>query len=181
MFWVEEGHSPFSYCCTCFLRRQSCLWLSETCFLIQEVCPSDNCTFSELSCGSHRHAAAVPHSSHSYLSAFVHCWEQVTCSAVSSSEHLPRYEFCILVSSCRGCRLEWVLLNVLCEQPGLTTFFHSQGKFTTASDVWAFGVTLWEMFILCKEQPYSLLSDEQVIENTGEFFRSQGRQVRQQT
>lgn len=43
--------------------------------------------------------------------------------------------------------------------------------------MWAFGVTLWETFTLCREQPYSHMSDEQVIENTGEFFRDQGRQV----
>lgn len=51
------------------------------------------------------------------------------------------------------------------------------GKFTTGSDVWAFGVTLWEVLVLCKEQPYHQLTDELVIENAGEFFREQGKQV----
>lgn len=32
--------------------------------------------------------------------------------------------------------------------------------------------------MLCRAQPFGQLTDEQVIENAGEFFRDQGRQVR---
>ena len=39
------------------------------------------------------------------------------------------------------------------------------GKFSQKSDVWAFGVTMWEIFTLAKEQPYTDMSDKQVIEN----------------
>ena len=44
-----------------------------------------------------------------------------------------------------------------------------QGAYTTKSDVWAFGVTLWEILTFAREQPYEALSDNQVIENLSEL------------
>ncbi|XP_022252531.1 discoidin domain-containing receptor 2-like isoform X1 [Limulus polyphemus] len=51
------------------------------------------------------------------------------------------------------------------------------GKFTTRSDVWAFAVTLWEILTFARQQPYSDLGDEQVIENVGHFYHNDGLHV----
>lgn len=39
------------------------------------------------------------------------------------------------------------------------------GRFSEKTDIWAFGVAMWEVFTLAKEQPYDTLSDQEVIEN----------------
>ena len=39
------------------------------------------------------------------------------------------------------------------------------GKFSVKTDVWAFGITLFEVFTLCKCQPFPNLSDQEMIED----------------
>lgn len=52
-----------------------------------------------------------------------------------------------------------------------------QGKFTTKSDVWAFAVTMWEILTFARQQPYSDMVDDKVIENVSHFYHNDGLQM----
>ena len=39
------------------------------------------------------------------------------------------------------------------------------GRFSEKTDVWAFGITMWEVFTMCQRQPYEFFTDQELIDD----------------
>ena len=44
------------------------------------------------------------------------------------------------------------------------------GKFSEITDLWAFGVTVWEIYMMSRDYPYSFMTDQEVIDNALKGF-----------
>ena len=52
--------------------------------------------------------------------------------------------------------IQWVAFEILTEEEG-------KRKYTHKSDVWSFGVTMWEIFTHCEKEPYENMGDEEIV------------------
>ena len=52
------------------------------------------------------------------------------------------------------------------------------GRVSLSSNVWSFGVTSWEIFGLCKERPFSMLTDSEVVQNAERIYYNDNLQVK---
>lgn len=75
---------------------------------------------------------------------------KLTNSALASSDFHTQYF--VIDKTCRV-PIRWMAPETL-----------SKCEFSSQSDIWAFGITLWEVMTHCASLPYSLLSDEQVYQ-----------------
>ena len=49
-----------------------------------------------------------------------------------------------------------------------------QGRLSTRSDVWSFGVTVWEMLTAAARRPYDWLSDDQLVQTVRRWHGHDG-------
>ena len=82
------------------------------------------------------------------------------------------YHHTRIITPSHSLQLVWAsLLSCLLHSYHKKKFFLFQGKFTTKTDVWSFGVTLWEILTFAREQPHESQSDAKILSNLSNIWR----------